>query len=245
MPFSMDIILVSILTFITGIIGTVTGFGTSTIMVPLVLLFLPLPQTLLLVGIIHFFGDVWKIVLFREGLKWKIIMAFGIPGAIASFLGARLIFSLPEATLSRLLGMTLVLYAAYTFANPSFKLRERLSTAAGAGVVSGFLAGIFGVGGAVRAMVLSAFDLPKAVYIATSGAAASAIDIVRLGAYVLGGASLSLLQLRFLPLFIVLSFLGARAGQKLVGHIPQRQFRMVIGVFLFLVGLRLFLLPPE
>lgn len=235
----MYILGIVVLTFFANIIGTMTGFGLSTIMVPVMLLFLPLPQTLLLVGIIHFFGDLWKILLFRQGIRWKLIFSFGIPGAIASFFGARLIFSVPEATLARLLGVILIAYAAYLFANRSFKIHEQPAVAVGAGALSGFLAGIFGVGGAVRAMFLSAFDLPKAVYIATSGALASVIDITRLGTYAAGGATLPILYWQFLPLFIIISFFGAQAAQKIVGHIPQKQFRGVVAAFLLLVGLRL------
>jgi len=40
------------------------------------------------------------------------------------------------------------------------------------GALSGFFAGIFGVGGAVRATFLTVFDLPKAAYLATSGSIA-------------------------------------------------------------------------
>jgi uncharacterized protein len=46
----MDIALIALLTFFASAIGTVTGFGTSTIMVPVLVSRVPLPQTLLLVG---------------------------------------------------------------------------------------------------------------------------------------------------------------------------------------------------
>jgi uncharacterized membrane protein YfcA len=100
----VTIIYLTILTILAGGISTLTGFGTSTIMLPVILLFFPLPQTLLLVGIIHWFGGVWKLVLFRQGIRWKILLGFGVPGIIASFLGASLTFSAPEDLLSRILG---------------------------------------------------------------------------------------------------------------------------------------------
>ncbi len=74
----MEIFYITLLTILASGIGALTGFGTSTIMVPILLFFLPLTQTLLLVGIIHWFGDIWKILLFREGLQWKLIFTFGI-----------------------------------------------------------------------------------------------------------------------------------------------------------------------
>jgi len=53
-------------------------------------LFVPFPIALLFVGIIHLCGDVWKVLLFRRGFDWKLILAFGFSGIAASFLGASL-----------------------------------------------------------------------------------------------------------------------------------------------------------
>lgn len=94
-PFILGIVIVA-----AGI-GTMTGFGTSTIMVPIMLLFYPLPQTLFFVGIIHFFGNVWKLLLFRGGVQWRLILSFGIPGIAATYLGASLLFNVPPIVLSR------------------------------------------------------------------------------------------------------------------------------------------------
>jgi uncharacterized membrane protein YfcA len=65
----MEITLISVVVIIAAGIGTMTGFGTSTIMVPIMLLFYPLTQTLFFVGIIHFFGNIWKLLLFRKGIQ--------------------------------------------------------------------------------------------------------------------------------------------------------------------------------
>jgi hypothetical protein len=43
-----DIVYIFLLTLLASIIGTLAGFGISTIMVPVLLIVLPLPQTLLL-----------------------------------------------------------------------------------------------------------------------------------------------------------------------------------------------------
>jgi uncharacterized protein len=60
----MDIVLIAVLTLLASTVGTMTGFGTSTIMVPVLASFLALPQVLLLVGVIHWFGNLWKMLLF-------------------------------------------------------------------------------------------------------------------------------------------------------------------------------------
>jgi uncharacterized membrane protein YfcA len=239
----MEIPLILFLVIIASGIGTMTGFGTSTIMVPVMLLFYPVPQTLFFVGIIHFFGNVWKLLLFRKGVRWRLILSFGVPGIVATYLGASLVFNISAIVLSKILGCFLILYVVYLLAKSSFKVKPNLIFGACGGALSGFLAGVFGIGGAVRGLFLTAFDLPKAVYIATAGSIALFIDATRLTTYFKNGARLPTLLLYGLPLFIPASFLGAASARRIVDKIPQEHFRKIIAVFLLLVGIKLLLLP--
>lgn len=239
----MEIIFLSALVFIASIIGTTAGFGISTVMIPVVLLFYPLSQTLFFVGIIHWVGNLWKLILFRRGISWKLILSFGIPGIAASLLGALLVFRIPASLLSRILASFILTYVIYIFAKPSFKVKESILSAFSGGAFSGFLAGIFGMGGAVRSLFLSAFDLPKAIYIATSGAIALFIDTTRLTTYFLKGTRLQTSILWGMLIFIPVSFLGAKIAQLVVNKIPQKYFRIVIAVFLFLVAIKLLFFP--
>jgi uncharacterized membrane protein YfcA len=239
----MEIALILAIVIIASGVGTMTGFGTSTVMVPIMLLFYPLPQTLFFVGIIHFFGNVWKLLLFRRGLRWRLILSFGIPGIAATFLGASLVFNVSQTVLSRILGCFLVLYVIYLFVKSSFMVRPSLLYGACGGALSGFLAGVFGIGGAVRGLFLTAFNLPKAVYITTAGAIAIFIDTTRLATYFAEGARLPTLLLYGLPVFIAASFLGAAIAKRIVDKIPQQYFRKIVAVFLLLMGIKLLLLP--
>jgi uncharacterized membrane protein YfcA len=235
----MEIILLTALVFVASVIGTTTGFGLSTVMIPVVLLFYPLPQTLFFVGIIHLFGNIWKLVLFRRGLRWKLILTFGIPGIAASLLGALLAFEVRAGLLSRILAAFMIIYVIYLFVKPTFKIKQGTWSAVSGGALSGFLAGIFGMGGAVRGLFLSAFDLPKTVYIATAGTIALFIDTTRVTTYFLKGAQLESSILWGMLIFIPASFLGAKVAKLVVEKIPQKYFRTVIAVFLFLVALKL------
>jgi uncharacterized membrane protein YfcA len=238
----MEIFFLLAVTIIASFVGTMTGFGMSTIMLPALLLFYPVPQTLLFVGIIHWFGNIWKLLLFKKGFQWKLILSFGIPGIAATFLGASLVFNIPGMVLSRILGTFLICYVFYLFLKSSFRIKPSLFTGACGGALSGFFAGIFGIGGAVRSLFLTAFDLPKEVYIATAGAIALIIDTTRLTTYFVNGARLEQLLLWGLIVFIPASFLGARTAKTIVVKIPQQHFRKVVAVFLLLVGIKLLLL---
>lgn len=235
----MGILYIALLTILASGIGTLTGFGTSTIMVPILLFFLPLPETFLLVGFIHLFGDIWKMVLFRNGFRWELILTFGIAGIITTYLGANTVFSVSEKLLSQILGFFLVAYALFLFFKPTFIIRKSPITAASGGV----LAGLFGVGGTIRGVFLTAFDLPKSVYIVTAGAIAFLIDTTRITTYILNDVMLEQQFILGFLLFIPASFIGARGAKRIVDYIPQKKFRTVITIFLFLIGIK-FLVAP-
>ena len=239
----MEIILITFTVIIASSVGTLTGFGTSILLVPLLLSFYPVPQTLLFVGIIHWFGNIWKLLLFRKGFQWKLILSFGIPGIVATYLGAELVFDISTALLSRILGSFLIIYVIYLFTKTSFKIKQSLPAGACGGALSGFFAGLFGMGGAIRSLFLTSFDLPKAVYIATAGAIALTIDTTRLTTYILNGSRLPRLLFLGLLIFVPASFLGAKIAKSVVDKIPQKYFRKIVAAFLLLMGLKLLLLP--
>lgn len=239
----MTVALIALLTVVAAGVGTLSGFGTSTIMVPVLVMFFPLPETLLLVGVVHWFGDVWKIWLFKRGIRWRLWLAFGITGVLYSYWGAMLSVSAPEEAMERVLGGFLLVYVAFLFARQSFRLLPTTAVAGIGGATSGFMAGVFGVGGAVRGAFLAAFDLDKAVYIATSGAIAIVIDTVRIGEYIHGGTRLAPELVWGMLLLIPASFAGAELAKLVVERIPQERFRQIIAVFLLLVGLKLLVWP--
>ena len=239
----MEIPLILCVVVISSSVGTLTGFGTSTLMVPVLLSFYPVEQTLLFVGIIHWFGNIWKLVLFRKGFQWRLILSFGIPGIVATYIGASLVFDISTAILSRILGSFLIIYVIYLFAKSSFKIKQSLAAGACGGALSGFFAGLFGMGGAIRGLFLTSFDLPKAVYIATAGAIALTIDTTRLATYIKNDARLPHLLLWGLLLFVPASFIGARIAKSFVDKIPQEHFRKVVAVFLLLLGIKLLIFP--
>lgn len=135
----MEIVYITVLTTFAVTVGTLAGFGTSTIMTPILLLFFPFNQTLLLVGIIHWFEDIWKIILFRRGLHWQFILLFGIPGIFTAIAGAQFIF-IQEEYLLRLLGCFFIAYVVFLLFRPSFKLRKNALIAILGGSLSGFCA---------------------------------------------------------------------------------------------------------
>ncbi|MEX2145078.1 MAG: sulfite exporter TauE/SafE family protein [Candidatus Spechtbacterales bacterium] len=236
--------IIIILVFFAAAMGTFSGFGISTIMVPVMLLFFPLPLTLLFTGTIHWFEDIWKMLLFRSGVgKWKLVLWFAVPGVIAGFFGATVSVSFPEEFLLRILGGFILAYVIFILWKPEWKLPERNSVAGVGGALSGFSSGIFGVGGEIRATFLSAFNLPKEAYLFALGAMGLAIDSARIAGYLATGARLEGLFLWGLALFIPASLLGAWTAKYFVDRVPQKYFRVFIALFLAVVAVKFLIFP--
>jgi uncharacterized membrane protein YfcA len=235
---------VSLLTIFASAIGTVSGFGISTLMVPIMLFFLPYAETLLFVGVVHWFGDVSKLFLFKKGLNWKILLAFGIPGIIAAYIGAALTFQISVALLSRVTGIFLIAYVAFITLRPKFKIKPNVTSALVGGGLSGLMGGLTGVGGgAIRAVVLTAFNLQKEVYVFTTGIVGATVDASRIIGYFTGGTRIEHSLIIGLPFFVLMSFLGVKIGKVLVDKIPQEKFRYVVAFFLLVIGIKFALFP--
>lgn len=239
----MEIVYIGLLTLVAAAVGTITGFGTSTIMIPVLVIFLPPVEAIFLVAIIHWFGNIWKIILFRKGIDIKLISLFGITGLVTSYFGASVSLGANEEILLRLLGAFLAGYSMFLIFRSRFRVSTGTVAALAGGGLSGFFAGMFGIGGAIRSLFLSAFDLPKAVFIATAGAIGLMVDATRIITYFTGGATLPVQLWWGLPVFITISYIGAKIAKKITDKVPQQEFRKLIAAFLFAIGLKLIIAP--
>ena len=239
----MDIFYIAVLTLVSATIGTITGFGTSTIMIPVLVMFIQPIEAIFLVSIVHWFGNLWRILIFKSSFNLKLCALFGISGLIASYLGASLTLKADSAFLLRFLGTFLAIYSLSLIFKTNLKINAGTKTALFGGTLSGFFAGVFGIGGAVRSAFLLAFDLPKAVYIATAAAIGLLVDSTRVITYYFGGTRMNERLWWGLLIFIPVSLAGAQIAKKIVPKIPQNKFRIVIAVFLLLIGIKLIILP--
>ena len=103
------------------------------------------------------------------------------------------------------------------------------------GIFSGFLAGLVGTGGAIRGMVLSAFNLSKASFISTSAFIDFGVDLSRGIVYTMNG----FVTTSILPVvagLLGVSFAGTYLGKRLLEKVSEDQFRVIVLVMILLVG---------
>ena len=105
------------------------------------------------------------------------------------------------------------------------------------GSLSGFTKGLFGVGGGIRTVVLSAFDLPKKSYLSTGAAINIVIDTVRIASYWYQGITLSDRVRSGMPLFFIAAIIGGFVAKYCVNLVPQSSFRILVTFFLLIAGI--------
>jgi uncharacterized membrane protein YfcA len=231
----MNEVLFYVLLSVAEVIGTIGGFGSSLLVMPLAEHFLGFQQALGLTALFHVFSNVSKIVLFRQGLDRKLAVRMGIPAVVGVVLGALLTGAWEGATLRLALGVVLVVVSVLVLLAGRRPLKATLLNAVLGGAGSGFAAGLVGTGGAVRGVVLAAFALEKSTFIATSAWIDLGVDVSRSVIYGGMGYFSPTLWLQ-LPVLIVVSYAGTWVGRLLLDRIPQDRFRQGVLLLVFAVG---------
>lgn len=226
--------------FIAAIVATLAGFGSSTLLIPIAAIFMDLKTAVFLVACFHLFNNTFKIRMFWNKIDFRIFLLFGIPSIIFAFIGAGLISVMPVDTVKRILAIFLIVFSIYSFIKPKFSIKETKATAAIGGGLSGFLAGLIGLGGAIRSTFLITFNLPKEIYIATSAMIAFVIDLTRIPTYLFTNIVQDTSYYILLPFLFISAYFGVKAGKALLGKISQDVFRRIVLVALLLVGIKLF-----
>ncbi len=207
-------------------IATITGFGSATLFLPFALLVLPAREAVVVTALFHFVGNLAKGSIFRRTIDWRLALTFGVPSVIAAAIGAAFLGEISANALQRLIGGVLILAAVIEWRAESLRLPAKATTAATAGLVAGGLAGLTGVGGALRGVVLLAFRLPREVYIGTGAAIAIMTDLSRNATYLL--RSTADVQPRVLLPVLAAAVIGAFLGRRLLQHITVGAWRTII-----------------
>jgi uncharacterized protein len=222
---------------VAEIIGTMAGFGSSTIFLPLALFFVDFKTAIILVAIFHLFGNLGRITFFRQGFDKKIMFQFGVPSVLLSLLGAFLIGILPQSILKLILGIFLIVTSGSLLVKPGLKLPANTGTYVAGGSVTGFITALVGTGGALRATLLQGFNLEKVKYIATAATIALATDVTRIPVYLSQGFLAEQYYL-YLPVLFGIALAGSFIGRKIVRRINQELFRKMVLVAIILVSIK-------
>ncbi|MFN2434739.1 MAG: sulfite exporter TauE/SafE family protein [Nitrososphaeraceae archaeon] len=232
----VDIIFL-IIGFLSEIVGTTAGFGSSTIYLPLASYLLDFKTALVLVAIFHFFGNISRIVFFKHGLDKNVLLLFGIPSFSLSLIGATLVGDLSQTLLKFVLGLFLIIISFTFLLNPKLTFPANGKSLVLGGGISGFMVGLIGTGGALRAAFLTGLKIEKEKYIATAAVIALGTDATRIPSYISAGF-LSEQYYYLIPILFGIAVAGSYVGRKIVTKIDQDKFKKMVLIAIILVSIK-------
>lgn len=224
-----------LLALVSEVLGTVGGFGSSMFLVTLARLLYPLQTVLAITAVLHVASNTAKLWLFRGQWNLGLLLRIGLPGIGGVVLGAWLGTVLTWAWADVALGGFLLVFSSLMLLRPTLRLEPTTAVATSGGSIAGFLAGWLGTGGAVRGLILAAFELDAATFIATSAAIDWGIDASRTVIYLSHGY-LRRIDLVLVPLAFAAAWVGSWLGKRLVGRMSTSQFRRVVLVLIWAIG---------
>jgi uncharacterized membrane protein YfcA len=105
------------------------------------------------------------------------------------------------------------------------------------GGLSGFIVGLIGTGGALRASFLTGVKMEKEKYIATAAVIALGTDATRIPTYISAGF-LSEEYYYFIPILFGIAVAGSYVGRKIVTRIDQDKFKKIVLITVILVSFK-------
>ena len=249
----MSYVVVAAVALLASLLSLFSGFGLSTVLMPVYALFFPVPLAIALTAVIHLLNNLFKLFLIGRHAELSLVWRFGLPAIGGAWGGAWILSHMsarpPLATFTcwgapHTVGLTKIVVALLivAFALPELLPRmprvsiDQTSVALG-GFLSGLFGGLSGHQGALRSAVLMNCGLSKEAFIATGVVVACLVDVTRLVVYWERFASVGVASHRAVLVVSTLSaFLRAWMGARLVPQVTMRKMQVLVGILLLLMA---------
>ena len=258
----MDILIVSAAAAVAALLTLFSGFGLGTLLMPVFALFVPLPLAVAATAVVHLANNLFKSALLIRHADPVVLLRFGIPAVLAAFAGAALLTQFAgeprvlleyriaghpaSVTLFGLLfGLLIVAFAVFELLPASARLALPPRWLPLGGLASGFLGGLSGHQGALRAIFLRRTGLDPTRFAATSAAIAIGVDLARLIVYGSGFGALlgpgSAVSPALLGSACLAAFAGSALARRLLPKVTIRQLDWLTAGLLLTIGTLLLL----
>ncbi len=252
----MEILLLSIASFLVAILTFFSGFGLGTILTPLFIIFFPVETAIALCGIVHFANNIFKIILVGKKADVGVLLRFGIPAVIFAFLGSWLLINLSsmaslysyqvfgktfEVSLIKfIIAILLILFACIDLIPYFNKLEFGKNKLPIGGALSGFFGGLSGNQGALRSAFLIRVGLTKEAFIGTAVVVSTFVDLARLSIYATRFTNAGMAESFPLITSAALSAIaGAYIGNKLLKKVTLKFLQIIVAVLLVMLSIAL------
>lgn len=252
----MEIFIISIVAFIAAILTFFSGFGLGTLLTPVFMVFFPTELAIALTGVVHFFNNLFKLVLVGKQAHKGVLIKFGVPAVIAALIGAWLLLKISDLAplysyyafskliqvypVKFIIAILLFLFAIIDLI-PKFKnIQFAKNQLPLGGFLSGFFGGLSGNQGALRSAFLIKAGLTKEQFIGTAVVISTFVDFTRLGVYATRFYNINISQNIFLIVIVTFAAIfGAYLGNKLLKKVTLKFVQLTTAILLIILSIGL------
>jgi len=249
----VEFVIVPLVALLASGLTLFSGFGLGTLLLPAFALFFPVEVAVGMTAVVHLLNNLFKLALLGRHADRRVVVAFGAPAAAAALAGAALLgwlMRLPSLGAWSAGGRTFEVtpvgaaVGALMLGFAALELSPRFDALAFGprwmpvgGVLSGFLGGLSGHQGALRAAFLVRAGLGREGFIATGVACACLVDATRLSVYAgLARHEGVAANAGLVATAALAAFAGALVGARLVRAVTLRGVRLTVGAMLAAIG---------
>jgi uncharacterized protein len=232
-----DNLVILLTIFLSELLGTIVVFGSSAFYMPVAINFLSKNQSLGLLSFFQVIGNTIKFLLTYKKIDSKIFCFFGVPSLLMVYIGSKLTVYINGDTFRMLLGLVLLALVILELFK-QYRIPKNPITELTGGIISGFVSGLIGTGGAIRGYFIFNFNLSKEVLIATYCAIDYSGDVLRMLVYFSNGF-FDTEVMSLIPLSILAAVFGNIIGLKILKHIPIELFYKFLLLVLFTLAILL------
>lgn len=237
------LIVLAIASMIAGAIASIAGFGIGSVLTPTFGLEVPANIAVAAVSIPHLGATSYRLWLVRDHIDIQLLRSFGAMSAVGGLAGAGLGSQLASRSLEVVLAILLLFVGIGGLGGWTKRIRFTGLGAWLAGLFSGFLGGMVGNQGGLRAGAMTGLGVSRDAFVATATATGLIVDIARMPVYF---ATRWRDLLPLWPEILVMTVavvIGTVLGMKLLRRIPETWFLNVVSLLLIGLGVWLILKP--
>jgi len=192
----------------------------------------------------------------RKNIDKEVLIRFGLPSVIAASIGAYILVSIDDnivvfsyyffdkkidvILVKFLISILLIIFAIIDLIPQIKNLHFDKKYLPVGGFLSGFFGGLSGNQGALRSAFLVKHGLEKSVFVGTTVAISSLVDITRLSVYSTNFLNLNYSDFYQLGVFSVFSAVsGSFIGNRLLKKVTIEQIKIIVALLLILLGISL------
>jgi uncharacterized protein len=231
----LEYVLVLSVGLVAGVVGGIVGFGSSIMLMPVLVLIFGPQQAVPIMAIASIMTNLSRIAVWWRDVDWRACAAYAITGVPAAALGARTLLVLPPGVVDTALGVFFIAMVPLRRWIAAHDIRVGLWHLAAIGAAIGFITGVVATTGPISAPLFLSYGLVKGAFLATEAAGSLAIYISK---------SITFRALGALPWDALASGLitgsslmvGTLLAKRVVVKLPAERFRLAMDGLLLVSG---------